>query len=103
MSLINQNQINTSQNQQFSQSQIQHISNRNFPQIQYNQNEQQQNLPNYKEEDIINQIRNFIDKNNINELYKFININQPSKQALQSCLSYLLDNYHQKNPFSIKL
>ena len=103
MSQINQNQINNSQNQQFSQSQMQHIPNRNFPQIQYNQNEQQQNLQNYKEEDIINQIRNFIDKNNINELYKFININQPSKQALQSCLSYLLDNYHQKNPFFYKI
>ena len=76
---------------------MQHIPNRNFPQIQYNQNEQQQNLQNYKEEDIINQIRNFIDKNNINELYKLININQPSKQALQSCLSYLFKFYNYIN------
>ena len=63
---------------------------------------QQQNIQNYKEEDIINQIneiRNFIDNNNINELLKFININQPSRQALKSCLSYLLDNYHQKSHF----
>ena len=106
MSLINQNQINTSQNQQFSQSQIQHISNRNFPQIQYNQNEQQQKLQNYKEEDVINQtneIRNFIDNNNITELYKFLNINQPSRQALQNSLLYLLDNYNQKNPFFYKI
>ena len=102
MSQINQNQITNPQNQQFSQNQMQHISNRNFPQIQYNQNEQQQNKQNYKEEDIINQIneiRNFIDNNNINEFLKFININQPSRQALQSCLSYLLDNYHQKSHF----
>ena len=103
MSQIHQNQMNNTPNQQFPQNQMQLITNRNF--TQYNQNEQQniQNIPNfqnYKEEDIINQtneIRNFIDNNNINELYKYININHPSKLILQNGLIYLLDEY-QKNP-----
>ncbi len=103
MSQIHQNQMNNTPNQQFPQNQMQLMTNRNF--TQYNQNEQQniQNIPNfqnYKEEDIINQtneIRNFIDNNNINELYKYININHPSKLILQNGLIYLLDEY-QKNP-----
>ena len=91
MSQIHQNQMNNTPNQQFPQNQMQLITNRNF--TQYNQNEQQNipNFQNYKEEDIINQtneIRNFIDNNNINELYKYININHPSKLILQNGLIY---------------
>ena len=90
------NQMNNTSNQQFSQNIISLIQNRSFQP--YNQNEQNQNI---KEEDMINQfneIRNLIENNNINELYKYININHPSKLILQKGLIYLLEEY-QKNPF----
>ena len=99
MSQINQKQINNTSSQQLSQNQISLIQNRNFPQIQYNQNEQTQNIQNFKEEDLINQtneIRNLIEMNNINDLYQYIKINHISKHILQNGLIYLLEKY-QKN------
>ena len=100
MSQMNQKQMNNTSSQQLTQNQISLIQNRNFPQIQYNQNEQTQNVQNFKEEDIINQtneIRNLIETNNINDLYQYININHISKHILQKGLLFLLEKY-QKNP-----
>ena len=100
MSQMNQKQMNNTSSQQLTQNPISLIQNRNFPQIQYNQNEQNQNIQNYKEEDIINQtkeIRNLIETNNINDLYQYININHISKHILQKGLLFLLEKY-QKNP-----